>query len=105
MVIVHAQRVTTPKVREGGLPSLSDAPEDEVTGPLQRFLVWGMTGRILVDAARIAYARDPDFEHNASYGDEALIEKQVNEGELTTEKKRKEVGLDATKEEVKDAKM
>ncbi|KAI1193841.1 NUDIX hydrolase domain-like protein [Nemania serpens] len=102
-VPVHAQRVTTPKVREGGLSSLSDTPEDE--DPVQRFLVWGMTGRILVDAARIAYARNPDFEHNASYGDEALIEKQANEGVLTTEKKRREVGLDATKEEVKDAKM
>ncbi|KAI0099886.1 NUDIX hydrolase domain-like protein [Nemania sp. FL0031] len=108
-VPVHAQRVTTPKVREDGLAAVSDGPEEEVEGAqeqqVQRFLVWGMTGRILVDAARIAYARDPEFEHNKNYGDEALIETQATQGRMMTEKKRKEVGLDALKEEVKDAKM
>ncbi len=106
-VPVHTQRVTTPKVREDGLAALGDdVPEDDEKNPaVDRFLVWGMTGRILVDAARIAYAREPEFEHNDHYGDEALIEQQAKEGKLTTEKKRKDVGLDATKEEVKDAKM
>ncbi|GAP83397.1 putative nudix domain-containing protein [Rosellinia necatrix] len=104
-VPVHAQRVTTPKVREGGLEALAEEDEPAAAAAAQRFLVWGMTGRILVDAARIAYAREPEFEHNANYGDEALIGQQVLEGRLTTEKKRKEIGLDATREEVKDAKI
>ncbi|KAI1177412.1 hypothetical protein F4777DRAFT_541936 [Nemania sp. FL0916] len=118
-VPVHAQRVTTPKVREGGQAAFAEdgdpddnnnngEGEDENAKPVEqqrRFLVWGMTGRILVDAARVAYARDPDFEHNTHYGDEELIEKGAEEGRLMTEKKRKEVGLDAVKEEVKDAKM
>ncbi|KAK5624538.1 hypothetical protein RRF57_000254 [Xylaria bambusicola] len=103
-VPVHTQRVTTPKVREDGLAAFGDdVPENERAPPVDRFLVWGMTGRILVDAARIAYAREPEFEHNDHYGDEALIEQQT--GRMMTEKKRKEVGLDAVKEEVKDAKM
>ncbi|KAI0868604.1 NUDIX hydrolase domain-like protein [Hypoxylon argillaceum] len=107
-VPVHAQRVTTPRVREGGLASLSeDEDESGDGGPAraQRFLVWGMTGRILVDAARVAYAREPEFEHNDEYGDEALIELQAADGRMMTEKTRKEVGLDATREEVKDAKI
>ncbi|KAI0470126.1 NUDIX hydrolase domain-like protein [Xylaria cf. heliscus] len=108
-VPVHTQRVTTPAVREDGQAALGDDPEDEEEDAeenrVQRFLVWGMTGRILVDAARIAYGRDPEFEHNEHYGDEALIAEQAEEGKLMTEKKRKEVGLDALKENVKDAKV
>ncbi|KAI0555447.1 hypothetical protein F4679DRAFT_169477 [Xylaria curta] len=105
-VPVDTQRVTTPKVRDDGQAALGDElPEDENENHVQRFLVWGMTGHILVDAARIAYGHDPEFEHNKHYGDEALIEKQANEGKLLTEKKRKEVGLDALKENVKDAKV
>ncbi|KAI1438000.1 NUDIX hydrolase domain-like protein [Xylaria sp. CBS 124048] len=103
-VPVHTQRVTTPKVRDGGLAALTDAPEEE-EAPVQRFLVWGMTGRILVDAARIAYDREPEFEHNRHYGDETLIERQAKEGKLLTDKKRKEVGLDAIREDVKHVKM
>lgn len=105
-VPVHTQRVRTPKVRAGGQAVLDEhGSEEGDEGSPQRFLVWGMTGRILVDAARIAYGRDPEFEHNKNYGDDALIEQQAREGKLMTEKIRKEVGLDATKEEVKDAKM
>ena len=111
-VPVHTQRVTTPKVREDGLEAFGDdIPGDSDKSarpppPVDRFLVWGMTGRILVDAARIAYAREPEFEHNDHYGDEALIEQQTRDGgRMMTEKKRREVGLDAVKEDVKDAKM
>ncbi|KAI8624699.1 hypothetical protein F5Y19DRAFT_480443 [Xylariaceae sp. FL1651] len=102
-VPVHNQRVTKPKVREGGQAALADVLEEE-EDTVQRFLVWGMTGRLLVDAARIAYDREPEFEHNKHYGDESLIMFLESGGKLT-EKKKKEVGLEATKEEVKDAKM
>ncbi|KAI1429904.1 NUDIX hydrolase domain-like protein [Xylaria sp. FL1777] len=105
-VPVNAQRVTTPKVREDGQAALGDdVPEGESPAPLDRFLVWGMTGRILVDAARIAYDREPEFEHNDHYGDEALIERQTREGKMATEKKSRDVGLEAIKDDVKDAKM
>jgi hypothetical protein len=43
-------------------------------------MVWGMTARILVDAARIAYAREPEFEHALGYGDEELMETLVETG-------------------------
>ena len=29
---------------------------------MTRYKVWGMTARILVDAARVAYGEEPDFE-------------------------------------------
>lgn len=38
-----------------------------------RYKVWGMTARILVDAAMIAYGQEPEFEHNSHFGDENLI--------------------------------
>ena len=40
---------------------------------LQRYKVFGMTARILVDAARFAYAQEPEFEHNSHIGDEEMI--------------------------------
>lgn len=46
---------------------------DQPGKPAKRYRLWGMTARILVDAARIAYARDPDFEHNSQPGDEEMI--------------------------------
>jgi hypothetical protein len=105
-VPVNNQRVTRPKVRDNGQAALVDVLEEEIEekGDLQRFKVWGMTGRMLVDTARIAYAREPEFEHNHHIGDEVMIDHLEKGGQLT-EKKKKEVGLDATKEEVKDAKI
>ena len=38
-----------------------------------RFKVWGMTARMLVDAATVAYGEPPEFEHNSHFGDERLI--------------------------------
>ncbi|OTB07574.1 hypothetical protein M426DRAFT_240766 [Hypoxylon sp. CI-4A] len=102
-VPVNNQKVTKPKIREGGQAALADELEEE-EDTVQRFLVWGMTGRMLVDAARIAYDEEPEFEHNDHYGDEGLLKRLEGEGRLP-EKKKKEVGQEALKEEVKDAKM
>jgi coenzyme A diphosphatase NUDT7 len=33
---------------------------------LVRYKVWGMTARILVDAARVAYGEEPSFEVSAA---------------------------------------
>lgn len=102
-VPVNNQKVTKPKVRDGGQAALADELDEE-EDTVQRFLVWGLTGRMLVDTARIAYDEEPEFEHNAHYGDEAIIASLESTGRLP-EKKKKEVGLDAIKDDVKDAKM
>ena len=49
---------------------------------IQTFRVWGLTARMLLDAARVAYGKDPDFEHNASIGDEDLVRKSFEAGQL-----------------------
>ncbi|KAI0117406.1 hypothetical protein F4814DRAFT_448408 [Daldinia grandis] len=102
-VPVNNQKVTKPKVRDGGQAVLADVLEEEEEA-VQRFLVWGLTARMLVDAARIAYEEEPEFEHNSHYGDEEIIA-ILNEAGRLPEKKRKEVGQEAIKDEVKDAKM
>ncbi|KAF2836173.1 hypothetical protein M501DRAFT_901431, partial [Patellaria atrata CBS 101060] len=54
------------------------------------FRVFGMTARILVDAARVAYAREPEFEHNGHFGDEGLIARLLGCGLLQSERRRGE---------------
>jgi coenzyme A diphosphatase NUDT7 len=61
-VPITNQIVTKPKVREGGLKAISEQLEDEEDAGLTRYRVWGMTARILVDAARVAYGEEPNFE-------------------------------------------
>ncbi|GAM83500.1 hypothetical protein ANO11243_014880 [Dothideomycetidae sp. 11243] len=60
-----------------------------VADPLDeaRFRVFGMTARILVDAARVAYGKEPDFEHNSHFGDEDMIARLMKIGRLSPEKK------------------
>ena len=60
-VPINNQRVRKPRVREGGQAALEEKLE-EIEETEQRFLVWGMTARILVDAARVAYGEEPEFE-------------------------------------------
>ena len=49
---------------------------------LERYRVFGMTARILVDAARFAYAQEPSFEHNSHFGDEDMIRRLRKIGRL-----------------------
>ncbi|KAL4870899.1 hypothetical protein BDV12DRAFT_184239 [Aspergillus spectabilis] len=56
--------------------------EKEREGEVTRYRVWGMTARILVDVARIAYNEEPEFEHNSHSGDEDLIRKLRGMGRL-----------------------
>ncbi|KAK2628144.1 hypothetical protein QTJ16_002790 [Diplocarpon rosae] len=72
-VPINNQNVTRPKVREGGQAAIAERLDEEEEG-MTRFRVWGMTGRMLVDAARIAYGEEPEFEHNIHFGDESMIE-------------------------------
>lgn len=61
-VPVSNQVVTKPRVREGGQAAIAEQPEEDEMAGMTRYKVWGMTARILVDAARIAYGEDPKFE-------------------------------------------
>lgn len=80
------ERVVKP--RGGGQsPSQQRAVEEleaqEQSGLVQRYRVFGMTARIIVDAARVAYGREPEFEHNSHFGDEAMIAQLRRMGRLS----------------------
>jgi peroxisomal coenzyme A diphosphatase NUDT7 len=66
-VPVTNQDVTIPKRMQG-----QEAAADHLHS-LKRYRVFGMTARILVDAARLAYSKEPTFEHNSHFGDEDMI--------------------------------
>ncbi|CAG7921717.1 unnamed protein product [Penicillium olsonii] len=51
------------------------------------YRIFGMTARILVDAARLGYAQEPDFEHNSHFGDEEMIAKLRRLGRLSAVRK------------------
>lgn len=53
----------------------------------QVYRIFGMTGRIIVDAARVAYAQEPEFEHNSHFGDEEMISKLRRLGRLSAVRK------------------
>lgn len=74
-VPVNNQQVSKPRPaerRDSAQGNLADSLEEqqEFEG---RFKVWGMTGRVLVDAARIAFGEAPEIEHNLTYGDVDII--------------------------------
>jgi peroxisomal coenzyme A diphosphatase NUDT7 len=54
------------------------------------YKVWGMTARILVEAARIAYGTDPEFEYVEDFGDEELIARFMAEGKLGPKEGKKD---------------
>ncbi|KAL2829728.1 NUDIX domain protein [Aspergillus cavernicola] len=56
--------------------------EKQQSGEMTTYRVWGMTARILVDVARIAYNQEPEFEHNKHCGDEELISRLRGMGRL-----------------------
>jgi 8-oxo-dGTP pyrophosphatase MutT (NUDIX family) len=66
-VPVTNQVVSKPKRNEGQKVVASHLDK------LSRYRVFGMTARILVDAARYAYDQEPTFEHNSHFGDEEMI--------------------------------
>lgn len=80
-VPVNNQRVAKPQKAsaEGNLGETLQEVEQEQEQE-GRFKVWGMTGRLLVDAARIAYGEEPEIEHNESYGDYDIILRAEEEG-------------------------
>ncbi|KIW07469.1 uncharacterized protein PV09_01437 [Verruconis gallopava] len=67
---------------------------------MKRFRVFGMTARILVDAARQAYDEEPEFEHNSHFGDEDMIGRLLRIGRLGPIRKP---GDELTKEDLEAA--
>ena len=53
----------------------------------QRYRVFGLTARILVDAARVAYAEDPDFMFNERIGEEDVIAAMIQSGRMSRPRK------------------
>ena len=75
-------------------------PEPSALDSLTTFRVFGMTARILVDAARVAYGEEPEFEHNSHHGDEEMIARLLKMGRLSEVRKKGEI---LTKEVLKEA--
>ncbi|GKT55117.1 NUDIX domain-containing protein [Colletotrichum tofieldiae] len=95
-VPVDDQRVTTPgNAMEADHPqsNLAEKLEEDKAG---RFKVWGLTAHMLVDAARIAYGKEPEFECNAHFGDEEIILQAEREGSLVDKKRKRDEGAAAT---------
>ncbi|EWC46017.1 hypothetical protein DRE_04810 [Drechslerella stenobrocha 248] len=49
---------------------------------LVKYKVWGMTARIVVDAARVAFGLDPDFEFVDKMGDDEVIALMIKQNKL-----------------------
>ncbi len=82
------QNVTRAKSQDQGQKEASDHLEQaQNEGSLTRYRVFGMTARILVDAARVAYGQEPDFEHNSHFGDEDMIRRLIKIGRLNDRKR------------------
>ncbi|KAE9987034.1 hypothetical protein EG327_004052 [Venturia inaequalis] len=64
------------------IPRSAKVAAKEVEETTKRFRVFGMTGRIMVDAARVAYGEAPGFEHTMHLGDEDMIGNMLKEGRL-----------------------
>ncbi|KAI9806837.1 MAG: hypothetical protein M1833_002494 [Piccolia ochrophora] len=87
-VPVAGQQVTKPKSTKTGPASSTERLQAvEQAGLLTRYRVFGMTARILVDAARVAYAQEPEFEHNSHFGDEGMITRLLQMGRLQEERR------------------
>lgn len=62
-----------------------------------------MTARILVDAARVAYGEEPQFEHNSHFGDEEMLGRLLKVGRLSEiRKKGEELTMDVLKQALKE---
>lgn len=86
---------------EGRLEGDDPRPEPSALDEMTTFRVFGMTARILVDAARVAYGEEPQFEHNSHFGDEEMIGRLLKIGRLSEVRRKGEV---LTKEVLREAK-
>jgi len=83
------------------LPPPLPSNEDEVLRR-PRYRVFGMTARILVDCAKVAYAQEPNFLHTAPFGDEEMLNRLLAVGRMRPEKNENDpLTLDILKEAAK----
>ena len=83
------------------VPSGDDPrPEPNAIDAMTTFRIFGMTARILVDAARVAYEEEQEFEHNSHHGDEEMIARLLKMGRLSEVRKKGEI---LTKEVLREA--
>lgn len=75
-----------PSPPESTTPSSSQSTDDPLA-TLSRFRVFGMTARILVDCAQVAYGEAPEFEHNGHFGDERIIRMLIEMGKMKAERR------------------
>lgn len=81
---IAGQTVTKPRLSKSDQRAAADRLERaEKAAQLQRYRVFGMTARILVDAARVAYDQEPEFEHNSHFGDEDMIARLKRMGRMS----------------------
>lgn len=50
------------------------------------YRVWGLTARILIDSARIAYDEEPEFDYLKDIGEEKLLHRLLRLGKLSGER-------------------
>lgn len=82
------ERVVKPRPRgEEQRRAVERLAAQEQEGVVQRYRVFGMTARIIVDAARVAYGSEPEFEHNSHFGDEAMIAQLRRMGRLSAQRR------------------
>lgn len=85
------QKVTRPRrMSIDQEEAVAQLEKEEVSMGLERYRVFGMTARILVDAARVAYDEQPEFEHNSHFGDEEMIDKLRRIGRFSEEVNRED---------------
>ncbi|KAJ5306501.1 hypothetical protein PENANT_c031G05284 [Penicillium antarcticum] len=84
---MHQFFVPSQTVKHGSTSSTVNVEEDSGSDSDFRYRVFGMTARMLVDAARVAYAQEPEFEHNSHFGDEEMIAKLRRLGRLSAVRK------------------
>lgn len=72
-VPVNNQRVSKPVPRRNSAQGNLAEKLGEEQSRDGRFKVWGMTARVLVDAARVAFGEEPEMEHNLDFGDAKII--------------------------------
>lgn len=93
-VPIRPEAVVKPRARtrsEHLKAAFSELEEKEKAGEVVRYRVWGMTARMLVDVARVAYDREPAFEHNSHLGDEEMIARLRRMGRLSPIRKSGDV--------------
>lgn len=91
-----------PRSPEPGSQSVlpDDTSETNALDALKTFRVWGMTARILVDAAKVAFGEDSEFPSSAHLGDEEMIGRLIRKGRMGEVLERRKEG-----EVLREAKM